>query len=88
MRELGIAGTVRGRRVVTTLPGGQVEQAPDLLDRDFVAGAPNRFEWLSCVAGSTDVLDRAEAGCLSLFQRDGWFNRDEEAKPLLNLLSR
>ncbi|MET8566282.1 IS3 family transposase [Streptomyces flaveolus] len=42
MRELGIAGAVRGRRVITTLPGGQVERAPDLLDRDFVAGAPNR----------------------------------------------
>ncbi|MCX4409530.1 MULTISPECIES: IS3 family transposase [unclassified Streptomyces] len=42
MRELGIAGAVRGKRVITTLPGGQVERAPDLLDRDFVAGAPNR----------------------------------------------
>ncbi|RPK44123.1 Integrase core domain protein [Streptomyces sp. ADI91-18] len=42
MRELGIAGAVRGRRVITTLPGGQAERAPDLLDRDFVAAAPNR----------------------------------------------
>ena len=42
MRELGIAGAVRGKRVITTLPGGQVERAPDLLDRDFVVGAPNR----------------------------------------------
>ncbi|MFE0703607.1 IS3 family transposase [Streptomyces sp. NPDC058872] len=42
MRELGIAGAVRGRRVITTLPGGQAGRAPDLLDRDFVAGAPNR----------------------------------------------
>ncbi|ANZ21682.1 Putative transposase for insertion sequence element IS986/IS6110 [Streptomyces noursei ATCC 11455] len=42
MRELGIAGAVRGRRVITTLPGGQVDRAPDLLDRDFVAAAPNR----------------------------------------------
>nr|WP_102922492.1 DDE-type integrase/transposase/recombinase [Streptomyces noursei] len=42
MRELGIAGAVRGKRVITTLPGGQAERAPDLLDRDFVAVAPNR----------------------------------------------
>jgi putative transposase len=42
MRELGIAGAIRGRRVVTTIPGGQVERAPDLVDRDFVAPAPNR----------------------------------------------
>ncbi|WP_328829066.1 IS3 family transposase [Streptomyces sp. NBC_00252] len=42
MRELGITGAVRGRKVITTLPGGQAERAPDLLDRDFVADAPNR----------------------------------------------
>ncbi|MEU9212768.1 IS3 family transposase [Streptomyces sp. NPDC048415] len=42
MRELGIAGAVRGKRVITTLPGGQAERAPDLPDRDFVAAAPNR----------------------------------------------
>ncbi|MEU0914590.1 IS3 family transposase [Streptomyces althioticus] len=42
MRELGITGAVRGRRVITTLPGGQAERAPDLVDRDFVADAPNR----------------------------------------------
>ncbi|WP_256923601.1 IS3 family transposase [Streptomyces sp. 13-12-16] len=42
MRELGITGAVSGRRVITTLPGGQADRAPDLVDRDFVAGAPNR----------------------------------------------
>ncbi|WP_406471837.1 IS3 family transposase [Streptomyces hirsutus] len=42
MRELGIQGTVRGKRVITTIPGGQVERAPDLVDRHFVAVAPNR----------------------------------------------
>ncbi|MEU8653574.1 IS3 family transposase [Streptomyces sp. NPDC048737] len=42
MRELGITGAVRGRRVITTLPGGQTDRALDLVDRDFVAGAPNR----------------------------------------------
>ncbi|MER6532203.1 IS3 family transposase [Streptomyces sp. NPDC001508] len=42
MRELGIQGAVRGKRVITTIPGGQAERAPDLVDRDFVAAAPNR----------------------------------------------
>ncbi|MFJ8364609.1 IS3 family transposase [Streptomyces sp. NPDC093984] len=42
MRELGIAGTVRGKRVITTIPDASAERAPDLLDRDFVARAPNR----------------------------------------------
>ncbi|MDQ0956430.1 transposase InsO family protein [Streptomyces sp. B4I13] len=42
MRELGITGAVRGKRVITTLPGGQAGRAPDLVDRNFVAGAPNR----------------------------------------------
>ncbi|MFD3537865.1 IS3 family transposase [Streptomyces sp. NPDC058661] len=42
MRELGITGVVRGRRVVTTLPGGQAGQPPDLLDRNFATCAPNR----------------------------------------------
>ncbi|MFE9614329.1 IS3 family transposase, partial [Streptomyces sp. NPDC006012] len=46
MRELGITGAVRGKLVITTLPGGQAERAPDLLDRDFVAAAPNRF-WVA-----------------------------------------
>jgi putative transposase len=42
MRELGISGAVRGKRVITTLPGGQTDRAPDLVERDFVAAAPNR----------------------------------------------
>ncbi|MFJ4467307.1 DDE-type integrase/transposase/recombinase [Streptomyces sp. NPDC089424] len=42
MREMGIQGVVCGKRVITTLPGGQVERAPDRLDSDFVAAAPNR----------------------------------------------
>jgi hypothetical protein len=42
MRDLGITGAVRGKKVITPLPGGQVERAPDRLERDFVAEAPNR----------------------------------------------
>ncbi|BAU87918.1 transposase [Streptomyces laurentii] len=42
MRELGITGAVRGKKIITTVPGGSVERAPDLVDRKFVAPAPNR----------------------------------------------
>ncbi|MGW0776406.1 IS3 family transposase [Streptomyces sp. NPDC002835] len=42
MRELGIAGAVRGKKVITTIPDQQAERAPDRVDRDFVATAPNR----------------------------------------------
>jgi putative transposase len=42
MRELGIAGAVRGKKVITTIADPAAEWAPDLLDRDFVASAPNR----------------------------------------------
>ncbi|MFS8204702.1 IS3 family transposase [Streptomyces sp. CWNU-52B] len=42
MRELGIAGAVRGKRVITTIPDQQAERAPDRVDRDFAAAAPNR----------------------------------------------
>lgn len=30
MREVGIQGAVRGKRVITTIPGGQAERAPTL----------------------------------------------------------
>ncbi|MFJ5220906.1 IS3 family transposase [Streptomyces sp. NPDC088354] len=42
MRELGITGAVRGKRVITTIPDPAAPRAPDLVDRDFVADAPNR----------------------------------------------
>ncbi|EXU68677.1 transposase [Streptomyces sp. PRh5] len=42
MRELGITGAVRGKKVITTIPDQQAERAPDRVDRDFVATAPNR----------------------------------------------
>jgi putative transposase len=42
MRELGITGTVRGKKVIMTITDPAAERAPELLDRDFVASAPNR----------------------------------------------
>lgn len=40
MRGLGLAGAVRGKQVITTVPDASVERAPDLVDRDFATTAP------------------------------------------------
>lgn len=42
MRELGITGAVRGKKVIATIPDPTAPRAPDLDDRDFVSDAPNR----------------------------------------------
>ena len=43
----GMYGVVRGRKHRTTIPGGKdARRAPDLLDRDFTAAAPNR-KWVT-----------------------------------------
>ncbi|WP_406410636.1 IS3 family transposase [Streptomyces sp. NBC_01614] len=42
MRDMGITGAVRGKKVITTIPDVSAQRAPDLVDRDFVAPAPNR----------------------------------------------
>lgn len=46
MRQLGINGLVRGKGVRTTVPDRNAARAPDLLDRDFTAPAPNR-RWVA-----------------------------------------
>jgi putative transposase len=46
MRDEGLSGVVRGRWHRTTIPGKDARRAPDLLDRDFTAAAPNR-KWVT-----------------------------------------
>lgn len=47
MRDEGLSGVIRGRKHRTTIPGGKdARRAPDLLDRDFSAAAPNR-KWVT-----------------------------------------
>jgi len=46
MRLLGINGLVRGSGVRTTIPDRNAARAPDLLDRDFTADAPN-LRWVA-----------------------------------------
>jgi putative transposase len=48
--------------VITTIPAASVERAPDLVDRDFVAPAPNRcwvadFTHVTTFAGGVYVVD-------------------------------
>ena len=46
MREMGLRGAVRGRRVRTTVPADQAERPLDLVERDFSAQRPNQL-WVS-----------------------------------------
>ena len=46
MRDLGINGLVRGKGTRTTIQDRNAARAPDLLDRDFTALAPNR-RWVA-----------------------------------------
>jgi putative transposase len=45
MRAVGLQGARRGRKVTTTKPDAAASRAPDLVQRDFTATAPNRL-WL------------------------------------------
>ena len=46
MRDLGLAGAVRGKKTRTTIPGGVGERPADLVERQFGAPAPNRL-WVA-----------------------------------------
>ncbi len=46
MRQLGLAGAVRGRVKRTTVPAEVAARPGDLVDRDFTAPAPNRL-WVA-----------------------------------------
>ncbi|MGW3626406.1 DDE-type integrase/transposase/recombinase [Streptomyces sp. NPDC000880] len=69
MREWAITGATRGKKVCTTVTDPSAEQAPDLVERDFVADAPNRT-W---VADFTHVADWA--GTVNLAFVVGTFSR-------------
>jgi len=46
MRQEGLRGVVRGKRVFTTLPDESAPRPDDLVERDFSAEAPNRL-WVA-----------------------------------------
>jgi putative transposase len=55
MHDLGLRGVVRGKPKYTTVPADAAERPRDLVDRSFVAGAPNQL-W---VADLTYVCTRS-----------------------------
>ena len=46
MKQLGIQGVSRRRKVRTTIPDDNAQRPPDLVDRDFTADRPNRL-WVT-----------------------------------------
>jgi putative transposase len=46
MRELGMRGVIRGRKMFTTKSDSAAVRAPDLVKRDFAAERPNAL-WVS-----------------------------------------
>ena len=46
MREMGLEGVVRRRKVRTTIPDEAADRPVDLVDRDFTASRPNEH-WVS-----------------------------------------
>jgi putative transposase len=74
MRQLGLAGAVRGKMVRTTMSDPAGERAADLVKRQFAAGAPNRlwvadFTYVASGAGTVYV-----AFAIDVFSRKivGW----------------
>ena len=85
MRQLGIGGLVRGKRVRTTIPDRNAQRAPDLLERDFSAEAPNRrwvadFTYVRTWAGFVYV-----AFVIDCFSRTivGWHASTSKTTPLV-----
>ena len=85
MRELGLSGAVRGKKVRTTIPDPTHERAPDLVKRNFVASAPNLcwvadFTYVPAHCGTVYV-----AFVLDTFSRRivGWSAATSKATPLV-----
>lgn len=85
MRLLDMNGRVRGRRVRTTIPDRNADRAPDLLERDFTAPAPNRrwvadFTYVRTWAGFVYV-----AFVIDCFARSigGWHASSSKTTPLV-----
>lgn len=85
MRHLGINGLVRGKGVRTTVPDRNAARAPDLLDRDFTAPAPNRrwvadFTYVRTWAGFAYVSFVIDCYCRAIV---GWHAATVKTTPLV-----
>ena len=85
MRELGLRGAVRGKKVRTTITDPTAVRAPDLVKRAFVACAPNRcwvadFTHVAAWSGTVYV-----AFVLDTFSRriTGWSAATNKRTPLV-----
>ncbi|WP_245985297.1 IS3 family transposase [Streptomyces tateyamensis] len=85
MKAEGLSGAVRGKKIVTTVSDKNVDRAPDLLKRNFVAGAPNRvwvadFTHVAAWAGTVYV-----AFVVDTFSRRivGWSAATNKKTPLI-----
>ena len=86
MRELGLAGATRGgRKIRTTIADPAADRAPDLLNRAFVAPAPNRvwvadFTYVPTHTGTVYV-----AFVIDTYSRRivGWSAATSKATPLV-----
>jgi putative transposase len=58
MRELGIQGALRGRKIRTTPADEPASRPPDLVDRKFVASRPNEL-WVTDLERHKALSDRA-----------------------------
>ena len=86
MREEGMRGLVRGRKVRTTIAGKDGVRAGDLLNRDFRTNAPNRawvtdftyvatWSGFAYVAFAIDLYSRAIVGWSAAATKDVAFRR-------------
>ena len=58
MREMGLQGVVRGRKIKTTVPGDLAERPLDLVQRDFSADRPNQL-WVADLERHEALTNRA-----------------------------
>lgn len=81
MRDEGMRGLIRGRKVRTTIPGKDGVRAGDLLNRDFRTAAPNRawvtdftyvatWSGFAYVAFAIDLYSRAIVGWSAATAKD------------------
>ena len=81
MRQEGMRGLIRGRRIRTTIPGTDGARAGDLLNRDFRTTAPNRawvtdftyvatWSGFAYVAFAIDLFSRAIVGWSAAATKD------------------
>ena len=63
MRDLGLTGALRGKRVVTTRPGPKTARPADLVQRRFLPLAPNRVWVADFTYSAQPALNAVKTHC-------------------------